>query len=211
MNKPISIIAALYLAALALLTLLVSQATPAPPTQAIRGIGIGSSRSETGIAYVSGRRLACSEVSGETQCIMQLAGKPLTIRTLPSLPDDLNLLEGPCEATYNGKSWPCELNLRHVHVAGFAYISDPLGLTPSQLATLRRHHPIENLPDHTIFLAIPVIPLLTALVIAVIIIARLRAQRKSGWTIAFTTAPVAVVTLVVTFIATIRLTSSLLD
>lgn len=145
--------AALYLICLAVLGTLLVQASPGPRSQAITGVGLGSYQSETGIAYLSGRRLTCTDLPQpapfDSRCRVEIAGKPLDILARRNAPTHPNQLGGTCEALYDGQQWPCKVGSRHVGVHWFAYLDTPLGLNSAQLETIRRHYPIENLPEQS--------------------------------------------------------------
>ncbi len=157
-RKLIFAITICYTLSLLVLTSLVVRASPAPRSQTIRGVGIGSYGSETGIAYISGRRLTCTSLpptaSFTTQCTIEVAGKPLTLLARRNTPPNLNQLGGTCEAVYDGTSWPCRMGSRHVHTHWFAFVESPLGLDRAQLDTVRARYPIENLPEQPFLVGI---------------------------------------------------------
>lgn len=72
-----------YFVMLAGLAVAVWQAAPGPADQAIIGVGIGSHRDESGVAYLSGRRLACVPVERDgvlgSHYRAPVAGEPLEI------------------------------------------------------------------------------------------------------------------------------------
>lgn len=172
-RKTILLLAALLLVALGVLALLVYQASPGPTDQAILGVALGNH--ETGIDYVflSGRRLDCQPADAAPftdTCTIDIAGDTLTISAHRYTADAPNFQSGSCEATYRGKSWPCQWGSRHVHIHWFTYITDPLGLDAGELDALRTRYPIENLPEAPFFTALIGLPILmTALVIVIIV------------------------------------------
>ena len=146
----ISIISGILFAGLAVLGLLVYQASPAPETQVIRGVALGRYDSEAGFTFLSGRRLDCTpqaDAPYTDTCTMQLNGRPLTIQAARNGPEHPNQIGGVCTATYAGQTWPCDFGSRHVHIHWFAYIPEPLGLETAQLQTIQQQYWIENLPE----------------------------------------------------------------
>jgi hypothetical protein len=167
-RKSILLVSAICFAALILLAILVYRASPGPISQEILGVGIGRSNNESGIVYLSGRRLTCDPIDGTqaftSTCTVEVSGKTLEIRARRNLATDPNQLGGTCEAFYDGKQWPCSIGSRHVDVHWFAYIREPLGLTGDQLEALRREHFFENLPEEAFMAGIVVIPIVAMLV-----------------------------------------------
>jgi hypothetical protein len=151
MQKIIRPLAAVYVTALAILAILVYRASPAPETQEILGIGIGSYRSDAGIAYLSGRRLDCNRTEQAqlypSICTVEIAGQTLEIHARRNPPTHPHQFGGDCKAFYNGQEWPCSIGSRHVHVNWFAYLEQPLGLDKTELDALRRKYSIENLSE----------------------------------------------------------------
>jgi hypothetical protein len=161
----------LYLALASITAGILIQASPGPKNQEIFGVGIGSYGSSEGIAYISGRRFDCVSVTQpspfRSHCSISIADKQLTIlarRNDTSHPDQLG---GVCQADYDGQTWPCSINSRHVHVHWFAYIDTPLNLSASQLDTLREQYWIENLEEAVFLQLIPISVVLTTLAAAV--------------------------------------------
>lgn len=118
-----------------------------------------------GVVYLSGRRLDCAPPvgnQGATRCTVSIAGEPLELLARRNGPGDSNQLGGICRARYAGREWPCSFGLRHVHVAWFAIIPEPLDLSPAQLEQLRRQQPLENLPERALWSALLFVPVLTA-------------------------------------------------
>lgn len=130
---------------------LVYRASPGPDSQEILGLAIGSYGSEEGIVYISGRRLDCvpNEPTAlyNVTCTIPIAGETLEVQASRNPPSHPIQLGGKCRATYAGKQYLCDLGSRHVHVHWFAYVDEPLGLSASQMDTLRRTYFIENLPQ----------------------------------------------------------------
>jgi hypothetical protein len=137
------------------LSVMLYRASPAPRSQDILGLGIGSYTSENGIAYISGRRLLCTATPASepftSVCKIQIAGKTLEVHARQTDPKPLG---GMCEAFYDGQQWPCMVGSRHDHVYRFAYIEPPLGLDKSQLDALRFRYFFENLPERVYFPAV---------------------------------------------------------
>lgn len=171
MNKRVLLITtALYIGTLGALALALLRAAPSPPSATIRGVAIGDYGRAPGIAFISGNRFACGQLpqpaAFDTQCELAVAGKPLKILARANSPADPDQFGGACEAQYNGRSWPCRIGMRHVHVDRFAYINDTLGLSFAQFDQLRRAYPIENLPQEIFLPSIGVVALLSTLLAA---------------------------------------------
>lgn len=151
MRKLILLVSVLFVVSLSLLAILIYRASPGPVSQEITGVGIGSYDNESGIIYLSGRRLNCDQLDGSqaftASCTVDIAGKTLEIHARRNLTTDSHQLSGTCEAFYDGEEWPCSIGSRHVHVHWFAFLSEPLGLNRTQLEALRRQYLIENLPQ----------------------------------------------------------------
>lgn len=178
---------ALYIVCLAALGALLAQASPGPQSQPMLGLGIGSHNSDTGIAYVSGRRLACTPLpqpaAFDARCSVDLAGKPLTLLARRNAPPNPNQLGGVCEAIYDGQQWPCRIGSRHVGVHWFAYLDTPLGLTAAQLDTIRRHYPIENMPEQPFLQGIALVAAVSALLAAVCVTAWFWPRSRHKWAV----------------------------
>ncbi len=155
MRKAVLIVALLYVVSLGALAVIVRRASPGPETQEILGVGIGRYGGEGGIAYLSGRRLACEPAGADSpfaeRCEVEVAGRPLIILARRNPEGHRLQLGGACEARYEGRSWPCQIRSRHVHVHWFAYLDEPLGLEEAELAALRRRYPFENITETAIF------------------------------------------------------------
>jgi hypothetical protein len=155
-----------YLAVLGVLAISLHNASPGPASQEILGIGIGRHDQSGGIVYLSGRYLQCvrpkDQIAGTSTCRVGLAGRSLEIRAQRNPATHPNQLGGSCEAFYAGKAWPCRIDSRHVHVAWFAYLDEPLGLDNDQIAALRQHFYLENLPEPVFFAGIRLAAIITA-------------------------------------------------
>lgn len=165
---------------LAYLVLLVGLAVAvrrAAPTEdrAITGLGIGRYAEASGIAYLSGQRLACVPETRDgvrgSRCTVALAGQTLEIAGWRSPYTGRTPFAGSCEARYAGQEWPCRIGSRHLGVHWFAYLDEPLGLSGEQLAALRREHFFENLDEGPFFAAQQLLPPLTALVVCIGVLA----------------------------------------
>jgi hypothetical protein len=167
-QKSILVVSAICFVALALLAILIYRASPGPVSQEILGVGIGSYNSESGVVYLSGRRLDCDRSDGSqtftSTCTVEISGKMLEIHARRNPATDPHQLGGTCEAFYDGRQWPCSIGSRHVHVHWFAYIREPLGLTGDQLETLRRRYFFENLPEEAFMTGMVVVPMAAMLV-----------------------------------------------
>jgi hypothetical protein len=161
--------AAAYALVLVALALALLRSSPGPATQDVQGIGIGSYGGPGGIAYLSGRDLACTPSTRPpftSRCTVEVAGETLELFAHRNPPGAPNQLGGACEARYAGEAWPCRIGGRHVHVQWFAYLDQPLGLTPAQLAAVRRAHPLPNVPERAILSGLLAVPALTGLAAA---------------------------------------------
>jgi hypothetical protein len=190
-RRVILLVSIVCFAALILLATLIYGASPGPASQEIHGVGIVSDAVQSGIVYLSGRRLDCERTGTQTCtsiCTVVISGKPLEIRARRNPASDPNQLGGTCEAFYDGKQWPCSIGSRHVDVHWFAYIGEPLGLTGDQLKALRREHFFENLPEETFLtglFAVPIVAMLVAgLATAVWLWPRARSRLSSALLVA---------------------------
>jgi len=151
-GKRILAVFSVYFMLLLGLAVMLYRASPAPGSQDILGLGIGSYTGESGIVYISGRRLLCTSTPASgaftSACQIQIAGKVLEIYARQADPKPLG---GICEVFYDGQQWPCIIGSRHDHVYRFAYIEPPLGLGKSQLDGLRFRYFFENLPEGIYF------------------------------------------------------------
>jgi hypothetical protein len=171
MNKRILIaVTACYLVTLGALAFALLRAAPAAPSAAVRGLAIGAYGRAPGIAFISGNRLSCTELpqptSFDAQCEIAIAGKPLRILARNNPPSEPDQLGGACQAQYDGRSWPCQMGMRHVHINRFAYIDGTLGLSFEQFDQLRRTYPIENLPEGFFVPGIGAVAIISALLAA---------------------------------------------
>ncbi len=150
-RKVVFRIGGLYCIIVGIIVINLLQAAPGPRDQEIHGVGIGSYDRSAGIAYLSGRQLACVPVSQPaaftSACTVTIAGKALTIFARHNQTTPLDHFDGSCEARYDGRVWECRLAWRHVHTPWFAYIDAPLDLSDAQIAILRQQYWIENLPE----------------------------------------------------------------
>ncbi len=172
MPKSLLLVSAIFGVSFALLAIFIYRASPGPDSQEILGVGIGSYDHESGIVYLSGRRLNCDRIDGSqtftSTCTLDISGKTLEIHARRNPVADPMQLGGTCEAFYDGQEWPCNIDSRHVHVHWFAFISEPLGLNQTQLEALRRRYPIENLPQESFLWGAMVISAATALIVILI-------------------------------------------
>jgi len=166
MRRAIMLLSVGCLIALSFVAILIHRASPGPDAQEILGVGLGDYHSDAGIVYLSGRRLDCTQVLGTqsypTVCTVDVAGKTLEIRARRNPSTEPNQLGGTCDASYDGRQWPCGIGSRHVHVHWFAFIRDPLGLDKAQIEALRRRFFLENLPEQAFTAGMIVIPVVAA-------------------------------------------------
>jgi hypothetical protein len=166
LRKMLLLFTGCYFSALAVLAISLHNASPGPGSQEILGVGIGRYDGAEGIVYLSGRYLHCSQAedpSWAAICAIEIAGQPLEIRAQRNPPTDPNQLGGRCAAFYAGQPWPCRIGLRHVQVAWFAYLDEPLGLDKAQLDALRRAYFLENLPESSFVRGITLVTITTAI------------------------------------------------
>jgi hypothetical protein len=160
-----------YTVVVVVLSVLLLQASPGPSDQALHGVAIGTHGGSGGVAYMSGRRLRCRALehgsAGSSECVITVAGRPLTLRASRNAADDPNQFGGTCEASYDGRSWPCRISWRHVHTPWFAYLDEPLDLSASQIEALRQQYWVENIPEGAVIRLIPVSIVLATVVAAV--------------------------------------------
>ncbi len=158
-----------YFLLLAILAVLVYQASPSPVSEEIRGLGIGNWREDYGMAYMSGQRLDCQPLTNNatfaTHCEVKIDGKTLAVEAVRNDASSNMQLGGQCEATYDGETWPCEIGSRHVHVHWFAFIDPPLGLDAAQMNNLRRTYFIENLSESAIIGGVFFVAIFTTLLV----------------------------------------------
>lgn len=215
MRKVILLLSAICFLALVFIAILIYRASPGPTSQEILGIGIGDYHNDAGIVYLSGRRLDCAPPEGAqafpSVCTVDIAGKTLEIRARRNPPADPMQLDGTCEASYDGRQWPCSIGSRHVHVHWFAYISEPLGLDAAQLEALRREFFIENLPAEAFTTGMIVVPIMAAIVAVLAASAWLspRIRRKAAY--ALLVAASGATTLTIAFVLSLFLTRGFWD
>lgn len=177
----------LLLTAMGLLAWLVFRASPGPASQDILGVAVGQYESEKGIVFLSGRRLDCTpdaEPPYTSTCTVKIAGELLTLKAFRNDSTHSNQLGGGCQAIYDGQTWPCKIASRHVHVAWFAYIEDPLGLNATQMETLRRRYFFENLPEEPFLVGVMIAPFVVTGAVLVGLFAWRRPYRKRAWIMA---------------------------
>jgi hypothetical protein len=96
---------------------------------------------------------------------VEVAGQELVLLARRHSPGHPNQLGGACEALYDGRSWPCAVGSRHVHVHWYASLPS-LGLTPAEMEAVRRAHPLPNLSARAVVAGLLVASVLTALLAA---------------------------------------------
>ncbi|MBK8990043.1 MAG: hypothetical protein IPM39_28940 [Chloroflexi bacterium] len=197
--------------ALVALGWLVYRASPGPDNQDILGVTLGKSDNETGLAFISGRRIECvpeADAPYTSTCTMTIAGQLLTIQAFRNGPEQPNQVGGGCQAVYAGQTWPCAISSRHVDVHWFAHISDPLGLDAAQLTTLRQQYFMENLPEEPFLTGMLVAPVLAALAVLAGWWAWKRPSTWRGWG---TAVGLSMVSLIGVFVLAIKLTRGFWD
>jgi hypothetical protein len=208
-------ISAICFGALTLLAILIYRASPGPVSQEILGVGIGSNDSESGIIYLSGRRLECKQTDGTqaftSTCTAEISSKTLEIQARRNPTTDPNQLRGTCEAFYDGKQWPCTIGSRHVDVHWFAYVGEPLGLTGNQLEALRREYVFENLPEEAFMIGIIVVPIVAMLMAILATTAWLWPRYRGKISFALLVAASGVASLSGTFVLALLLTRGFWD
>lgn len=215
MRKSILWVSAICFVALTLLAALVYRASPGPDSQEILGVGIGSNDNESGIVYLSGRRLECRQTDGTqaftSACTAEISGKTLEIHARRNPTTDPNQLGGTCETFYDGKQWPCTIGSRHVDVHWFAYVGEPLGLTGDQLEALRREYVFENLPEEAFMTGIVVVPIVAMLMAILATTAWLWPRYRGKISFALLVAASGVASLSGTFVLALLLTRGFWD
>jgi hypothetical protein len=201
---------------LGVLAIFLYNASPGPVSQEILGVGIGRHDQTGGIAYLSGRHLRCEGpkdqlVGSTTTCQVEIAGRSLMIRAQRNPPMHPNQLGGSCEAFYAGKAWPCRIDSRHVHVAWFAYLDESLGLDNDQLAVLRQHYFLENLPESSFLNGISLVSFVTAALVFVIVGVWLRPRMRNRFSGALLTIACSAVTWFGTWLLAVVLTNGFWD
>ncbi|MBE2201268.1 MAG: hypothetical protein IAE79_21825 [Anaerolinea sp.] len=199
------------LIALVALGWLLYRASPGPDDQDILGITLGRSDNETGLTFLSGRRLDCApeaDAPYTSTCTVTIAGQLLTIQAFRNGPEQPNQVGGGCQAVYAGQPWPCAITSRHVDVHWFAHISDPLGLDAVQMDALRQRYFIENLPEEPFLTGALAAPVLAALTVLVGWWAWKRPSTWRGWG---TAVGLSVVSLIGVFALALNLTRGFWD
>jgi hypothetical protein len=214
-KKMILLFSAVYFVTLAILAILIYRASPGPISQEILGVGIGDYHGDAGIVYLSGRWLHCTRPEGSpslmSTCTVEIAGKTLEIHAQRNPATHPNQLSGTCEASYDGKQWPCHIGSRHVHVHWFAYLSEPLGLDQTQLKALRREYFFENLPDQIFITGGIAVPVATMIVAVLATAAWLWPRSRSKVVLALITAASGIASLAGSFILSLFLTRGFWD
>lgn len=219
-------VALMYIGGLVALAVVVYRATPAPPSQTIRGISISRTdsttrpRASTRAPYIdiSGRALECKPLPDSarfpSECTITIAGKLLTIQAYRNGPNHADQLGGGCEAFYNGERRLCRIGAPNLQVNWFAYIDQPLGLTNQQLAKLEQKYLIENLPENVIIgsgLTVIILTTIVAMFVVAILFWPRRFTLVRGLSFAAIVLLTAILTVSTTFNATLYVTSGLWD
>ncbi|MDX1414386.1 MAG: hypothetical protein R3293_09365 [Candidatus Promineifilaceae bacterium] len=211
-RKTILTLAIVLLLLIVLLAVFIYRASPGPADQDILGITLGGyDNPEVGVAHISGRRLNCTPEANPpytSTCTMDIANQPLTVQSFRNDPREPNQLTGGCTAVYEGQTWPCQINSRHVTVHWFAHISDPLGLDHEEMKALRQQYYIENLPEDPFILGIWLSAVIVTVLILIILFSWRYPPRKRTWLAAIIIAPA---TLLATLLFAVRLTSGFWD
>jgi hypothetical protein len=214
-RKVIWLFAGSYLVVLGILIVSLHNASPGPAAQEILGVGIGRHDQSGGIVYLSGRYLQCvrpkDQPSGAATCRVELAGRSLEIRAQRNPATHPNQLGGSCEAFYAGKVWPCQIDSRHVHVAWFAYLDEPLGLDNDQLAALRQHYFLENLPESSFLNGIGLFAVTSAALVFAAVGVWLWPRRRNNFSGALLTLTCGIITWFGTWLLAVFLTNGFWD
>ncbi len=167
MKSPLFLFSVVYFVGLVVLIILIYLASPGPASQEILGVSMGRSDEESGVVHLSGRRLDCVSTAEKrpytTQCIVDIAEKPLVIYIQRNSMRFSDQLPGICEAFYDGQNWPCQISF--ANASWFAYLERPLGLEKTQMNTLRQRYFIENLPEDYFILGSLLVTILTTLIV----------------------------------------------
>jgi len=213
-QRVIFLVSMIYFIALSALGVVIYQASPGPTSQEILGLGIGDLYSAESMVYLSGRRLSCIPLEDTHQfavtCSVELAGHQLEVQARRNTSSAPNQFGGICQAFYNEQSWPCTLASRHVHVHWYAYMPS-LGLSSTQLVSLRHQYPVENQPEAVFLTSLVVVPLVTAAVVVLLVVNwdRARARGNKHWILRGLTA--SVISLIGTFLVWFSLTNAFWD
>lgn len=144
-RKIILVASLLYVTGLVAFAVLLLRARPA--AGGLPEIGVGAWDADGGIAYISGRRLACEALSGDPRfsagCTVPIDGDLLTVRVRPA-GTRVDRFEGTCEAEHRGQLYRCRPGLHRGTVRTVALIEEPLGLSPAELEVLRDTYWVEN-------------------------------------------------------------------
>ena len=213
LRKGILATSSAYFVLLAGLAVMLYRASPAPRSQDILGLGIGSYKSESGIAYISGRRLHCTPMSASgpftSSCKIRIAGKTLEIH---GRHNESSPVGGSCEVFYDNQQWPCSTGSRHDHVYRFAYIEPPLGLGKTQLDALRIRYFFENLPEAAYFPAgVLIVTATTPIAVILFTATLLWSERHTKALYVLFLALLGGITFVGTFLGAVRLTTGFWD
>ncbi len=197
-HKYLLVITIAYFAGLAILAAFIYPATPGPETQAILGVGIGNWEGESGIGFLSGRRLDCQPLDNEstfsTTCQVEIAGKTLEIQTSRNQPPNMMQLNGRCAAFYDGQEWPCRIGSRHAHVHWFAFIDPPLGLSNAQMDNLRQQYLLENSPEGPFFFGMLITAAVATVLVVVNFIVWLKPKVERSWLLLIPAVPIGLIT-----------------
>ncbi|VAW31077.1 hypothetical protein MNBD_CHLOROFLEXI01-1195 [hydrothermal vent metagenome] len=187
-----------YLFILIMLAIAILRVSPGPESQEVWGVGIGSWQSESDITFLSGRWLNCTPADDSspfaTVCQIEIADKLLQIHASRNEPPSMQLLNGRCEAFYDGKEWPCSIGTPNLATNWFTYIDPPLGLSKAQLDTLRQQYYIENLPEDTFVFGVLITAVLTTLLIVANYLVRFWHKTKVKYLLFLTAVPITLVT-----------------
>lgn len=214
-HKQLLIVTIAWFAGLAILAAIVYSASPGPETQALLGVSIGSWEGESGIAFLSGRRLHCQPLNDEstfsTTCQVEIAGKTLEIRVSRWEPPNTMQLSGRCAAFYDGQEWSCRIGSRHAHVHWFAIIDPPLGLSNAQMDDLRQQFPLENAPEEPFIIGMLIVAVITTVLVIVNFIVWLKPKIKRSWLLLIPAVPIGLITFYGTLYIGVFVTSGFWD
>ena len=184
-HKLLLIITIAFFTSLVILAAILYPASPGPDTQEILGVGIGQWENESGIAFLSGRRLNCQRVDNNSAyaalCRVEIAGKMLEIQAKRNQPPNMMQFGGQCTAFYDDQEWPCRISSRHMHVHWFAIVESPLGLSNAEMDVLRQKYFLENAPEEPFLWGMVIVAVITAVLVLANFFVWLKPKVKRPW------------------------------
>lgn len=149
------------------LWLVLNYSAPGPVEQEILGVSIGHWEFGNERAYISGKRLTCqpvddADIAFNSVCTLEVQGETLTIWASRNSPESNMMFGGRCVASYGDEQLTCDIGSRHVHIPWFAFVEQPAALDGADMAQIRQHYVLENLPETFFVMVIRGIGMITA-------------------------------------------------